>query len=271
MPEEHRYLNLRGERVFSVLHTPLKPASRAIVMCHPLGEEKLWSHRVFVTFARDMAASGFAVLRFDYRGEGDSDRAFEHTDLETRIEDASLAVDAVRERCGSVTDVTLLGLRFGGIVAAMIATRRTDISRLVLWDAVLDGAAYMQSALRLNLMSQMAQHRKVVENREALMARMTDGETVNIEGYEMSDRLFRQTCAFQLTATLSPFRGRTLLAQIVQDDTPLRPEVSDLARTLHECCAMTVKEEPFWREIKVFCQRSEGLTRATCEFLGQPA
>ena len=43
-------------------------------MCHPLGEEKLWAHRVFVSLARDLANAGFVVLRFDCRGEGDSDR-----------------------------------------------------------------------------------------------------------------------------------------------------------------------------------------------------
>ncbi|MEI2787934.1 MAG: hypothetical protein V9E93_03525 [Steroidobacteraceae bacterium] len=52
-------MDLKGERIFAAHHRPAQPASRAIVMCHPLGEEKLWAHRVFVTFARDLAAAGF--------------------------------------------------------------------------------------------------------------------------------------------------------------------------------------------------------------------
>jgi len=271
MREEHQFLNLRGERVFSALHLPLRPASRAIVMCHPLGEEKLWAHRVFVTFARDMAAAGFAVLRFDYRGEGDSDGRFEQSDLETRIEDVSLAVDSVRSLIRSVTDVTLLGLRFGTIVGAMSAVRRSDIQRLVLWDAVLDGAAYMQSVLRLNLMYQMAQHRKVIENRETLVARMAAGETVNIEGYEMSNGLFRQTCEIQLAAVLSQFRGQTLLVQVSQGDPSVHPEVAQISGTIQGCRTATVNEEPFWREIRTFYQRAAGLTEATRQFLEHPA
>ena len=85
MQEEYRFLNLNGERVFAGFTVPHNLRRGPIVMCHPLGEEKLWSHRVFVSFARDLAAAGFAVLRFDFRGEGDSDRDFEETDLETRI------------------------------------------------------------------------------------------------------------------------------------------------------------------------------------------
>ena len=49
------------------------PCAAAFVFCHPLTEEKLWTHRVFVTFARELAAAGHTVLRFDYRGNGDSD------------------------------------------------------------------------------------------------------------------------------------------------------------------------------------------------------
>ena len=62
-PEEHRFCDLNGERVFVVHHRPERPAKRAVVMCSPLGEEKLWSHRVFVSLARDLAAAGFAVNR----------------------------------------------------------------------------------------------------------------------------------------------------------------------------------------------------------------
>ena len=161
--EEYRFLDLNGERVFAGHHRPALPASRAVVMCHPLAEEKLWSHRVFVSFARDLAAAGFAVLRFDFRGEGDSDRPFEQSDFETRIQDACLAVDTVRALNPTVTEVTLLGLRLGASVAAAAAARRSDVARLVLWDPVIDGAAYMQTVLRLNLMFQMAIHQRVVE------------------------------------------------------------------------------------------------------------
>ena len=209
MHEEYRFLDLNGEHVFCALHRPAEPASRAVVMCHPLGEEKLWSHRVFVSFARDLAAAGIAALRFDFRGEGDSDREFHETDLETRIQDTCLAVDALRELVPSVAEVTLLGLRLGASVAAAAAARRSDVARLVLWDPVVDGAAYMQAVLRLNLMYQMAIHRRVIENREALVARLAKGETVNVEGYEVAEPLYRQVTEFRLQDVLRHFAGDT--------------------------------------------------------------
>ena len=239
-------------------------------MCHPLGEEKLWSHRVFVSFARELCAAGFDVLRFDFRGEGDSDREFEQADFDTRIQDACLAIDTVREVNPSITEVTLLGLRMGASVAAAAAIRRSNVTRLVLWDPVVDGATYMQAVLRLNLMYQMAIHRKVIEDREALAARLANGETVNIEGYELAEPLFRQVSEFRLTDVLTQFVGDTLLVQINQGDAPVKPELEALATDDRRCRVHAVREEQFWKEIKLFCQRSETLTKATRDWLITP-
>ena len=68
------FFKTESRRLFGVLHLPEagSPGTRAIVMSHPFGEEKLWSHRVFVSCARALAARGYTVLRFDYTGAGDS-------------------------------------------------------------------------------------------------------------------------------------------------------------------------------------------------------
>ena len=267
MREEYRFLDLNGERVFAGLHQPARPATRAVVICHPLGEEKLWSHRVLVSFARDLAEAGFAVLRFDFRGEGDSDRDFQETDLETRIQDVGLAVDTVRGLSPSVTDVTLMGLRLGASVAAAAAADRSDVARLLLWDPVIDGAAYMQAVLRLNLMYQMAIHRQVIENRDALVERLAKGETVNIEGYEVAEPLFRQVSEFRLDQVLQRFPGATSILQINQSEAPVRPELAGLADGNNRCSVAAVQEEPFWKEIKALYQRADRLTTASLDAL----
>lgn len=271
MHEQYQYLSLDGERVFVGHHRPSAPPSRAVVLCHPLGEEKLWSHRVFVSFARELAACGLAALRFDCRGEGDSDREFEQSDFESRVADAMRAVDAIRELAPSVAEVSLVGLRLGAAVAAEAAARRDDISRLILWDPVVDGAAYMQAVLRLNLMFQMALHRKVIENRDALVARLAQGGTVNIEGYELAESLFRQVSAFRLDDALARFRGEVLLVQVNQGETPPKPELAALAESRPDCRIEAVQEEPFWKEIKAFYQRAPELTRLTMLALGVAA
>jgi len=237
-------------------------------MCHPLGEEKLWAHRVFVTLARDLARAGFVVVRFDVRGEGDSDRDFLDSDFESRVEDTGLIADTVYRWYPSVAEINLLGLRFGASVAAETAARRNDVARLLLWDPVIDGAAYMQSVLRLNLMAQIAQHRKIVENREALVARLAQGGTVNIEGYELGEALHRQTSAFHLRDALARFEGDSLLVQIDYAENPINPELEALTKGHPGRHLASAREEPFWREIRAFYQRATDLTRATLAALG---
>lgn len=266
--EEHQFCDLNGERVFVAHHRPEQSASRAVVMCSPLGEEKLWAHRVFVSLARDLAQAGFAVLRFDFRGEGDSDRQFEDTDLDTRVQDARMAVDRVLEWNPSVMDVTLLGLRLGASIAAAAASGNQRVSRLVLWDPVVDGSQYMQGVLRLNLMYQMALHRKVLENRDALVARLATGGTVNIEGYELAEPLYAQVSAFRLKSVLQQFAGETFVVQIASEPGEPRQELLDLARQLQHCSLAAVEEEPFWKEIRTFYQRAPELTRVTLRSLG---
>ncbi len=47
-------------RLFGMLHAPgaVSASRTAFVMSHPFGEEKLWSHRVFVVFARALRGAG---------------------------------------------------------------------------------------------------------------------------------------------------------------------------------------------------------------------
>jgi alpha/beta superfamily hydrolase len=268
--EEYRFLDLGGERIFAAIHHPVSPPALTLAICHPLGEEKLWAHRVLVSLARELAAAGVAVARVDFRGEGDSDRGFAESDFESRIKDASRALDELLNLYPGSQETALLGLRFGACVAAATAAHRNDVSQLVLWDPPTDGAAYMQSVLRLNLMAQMAIHHRVVENREALVARLEAGGSINIEGYELSHPLFRQASDFRLRDALNQFRGRTTIVQISQSATPLREDFAELAQNGGRCSVEMVQEEPFWKEIKSFYQRAEALGQVTRRALGLP-
>jgi hypothetical protein len=88
--------------LFGVLHRPaVRDAARpAFVFCHPLAEEKLWAHRVFVSYARQLAAAGYPVLRFDLTGNGDSEGQFSDLSLERACDDLRRAVDEVRRLTG---------------------------------------------------------------------------------------------------------------------------------------------------------------------------
>ncbi len=126
----------------------------------------------------------------------------------------------------------------------------------------------MQTVLRLNLMFQMALHRKVVENRDALVARLGRGETVNIEGYELaslcSDRYRNSGC----TTRCRRFAGRLLIVQVKPGRGADEAGACGAGGGIARCRLVTVQEEPFWKEIKTFYQRAPELTRVSLEALG---
>ena len=75
------------------------------------------SHRQFVLLAWRLAQAGFAVLRFDYRGMGDSEGA--PRDFEAVQDDIAAAILALQKTCPAVKQVALFGLCDGASAALM--------------------------------------------------------------------------------------------------------------------------------------------------------
>jgi pimeloyl-ACP methyl ester carboxylesterase len=261
-------------------HTPLVPGATGFVMSHPFGEEKLWAHRVYVSFARQLAAAGYPVLRFDYTGAGDSSGMTHETSLETHLDDLSCAVSEMRRVYPDLRHIGLAGLRLGASFAALLAERAAEDPQLevvreaplILWDPVLDGENYFQELLRSNLSTQLAVYGKVIETREVLQERVRQGGIVNVDGYEIGRPLF-ESCARAalIDSTPKKHRGRVLALQIAANEkVKERDELRALAGAYTAGEFARAFEQPFWREIKPFYGRAEHLQRVTLDWLGSP-
>jgi exosortase A-associated hydrolase 2 len=270
MSEQAYFVERNGERLFTFLHRPAGPCRAGALICGPLAEEKLWSHRVLVSAARELARAGYGVLRFDFRGEGDSDRRFAESSLSTRIEDAHTAVAELRRHVVADGPITVLGLRLGASIAALAALDHPGVDRLVLWEPVTDGAEYVRTILRSNLMHQMTRHRRVIEDRDALVGRLDRGETVNVEGYELGGALYRELASLRLEPGRPPPTRANLLVRISGHESPPCDDLRPLAEGWAGTQLATVVEEPFWREIRSFYARAGNLFEATARWMGAP-
>jgi exosortase A-associated hydrolase 2 len=237
--------------LFGVFHSPAEPTREPFVFCHPFAEEKLWTHRVFVSFARALAQRGHPVLRFDYRGNGDSLGTFAESSVETALADIATAIDEARRRTGA-DRVALLGLRWGATLAAAIAEQRTDISRLALWAPILDGGRYLQDLLRINLTTQMAVYKEIRQDRAAIAAALRGGGLVNIDGYDFGLAMYEGLGGLSLTSARG-FAGPSLVVQIERTaEAQPAKELRMLADSYGNGELAIVQEEPFWKEIKRF-------------------
>jgi exosortase A-associated hydrolase 2 len=262
------YFGHGSEQLFGVLHEPAPDfKSPAFVFCHPFGEEKLWAHRVFVGFARELSRLGHAVLRFDCRGNGDSDAAFRDTSLQSNLHDLGAAIDLLKAR-RQVDSVALLGLRLGATQAALLAEQRSDISALVLWSPITDGARYMQELLRINLTTQLAVYGAVTTDREALVEQMRSGQTVNVDGYDLALPFYEQVSAVKLAAVPHAYAGPCLIVQVERNESA--PPARDLVALELQYARATLRlvhEEPFWKEIQRFYETADQLFATTLEWV----
>ena len=258
--------------LFAVAHEPVGSRSGDVfVFVHPLAEEKLWTHRVFVAYARQLTAHGHAVLRFDLLGNGDSDGDFSECSVESAIADVGCAVAEAKRRWRSPR-VNLLGLRFGATLASLTAERHDDIERLILWAPIVDGERYMQELLRTNLATQTAVYKEVRHDRVELVNQMREGATVNVDGYAMAYPMYAQAAAIKLTGSSKQHPGPCLITQI--DRQPGRPgdELEQLASVYPNAALEFAKEDPFWKEIaKSYLRGAPSLFAVTTAWLDNVA
>lgn len=268
MDETPFFFPVADQELFGILHRPsATPSGAGFVFCHPFAEEKLWAHRVFVSLARDLAARGHAVLRFDHMGHGDSDGEFQDASVVTHLRDIEAAVGRLRAESPGLNEVALLGLRLGATFAAMSAERILGIDRLVLWDPVIDGGRYVQEVLRSNLTSQLATFGKVLQDRKALVESLDTGKPINVDGYELGREFYEQASKIDLLSGDIAFTGGVLILQVGKPGQPARKDLLALKDRFPGAQLDLCVEEPFWREIKPFYARAEQLSTATLAWL----
>lgn len=119
------------------------PLDHAVVLCPPLGFEYTHSHRTLRHLADALAAQGIETFRLDYSGSGDSSgEPLDSGRPESWLADIEACMDAASRISGSER-VSLIGLRMGASLAALVADRR-PVHRLVLWSPVVVGRRYMR-------------------------------------------------------------------------------------------------------------------------------
>jgi uncharacterized protein len=121
LPEtEAFFIDGPAGRLQALLEMPrTQEAGGAAVVCHPHPEHGgTLENKVVHTLARAFVAKGFAALRFNFRGVGDSQGAFDEGRGETA--DALAAVQEMRERYGG-TELWLAGFSFGAAIAIRAA------------------------------------------------------------------------------------------------------------------------------------------------------
>lgn len=143
--------------LYGVYHPPrsVTGAAKAVLLCYPMGAEYMRAHRAFRQLTTLLTKGGAHVLRFDYFGTGDSAGEGTEATLSRWREDIGTAIEELTETA-HVERTTVVGLRFGGTLAALATEGRKDVEQVVLWDPILDGAVYVREMLAVHEAEQRA-------------------------------------------------------------------------------------------------------------------
>jgi uncharacterized protein len=141
-----RYFQAHGRDLLASVHVSprLHPRSAAVLLCNPFGEEAARAHRLYRVMARKLEEAGYAAMRFDYSGTGDSSGDIADVGIEDWLQDIAAAAEQLRRESG-VQRIVLVGLRLGGSCAALCVQRGLlRAAHVLLWDPVVDGAEYLR-------------------------------------------------------------------------------------------------------------------------------
>lgn len=159
LPWQPGFFGPHARSLFGCYHPPSlggDPSPLAVLLCSPFGCEDQSAHRSLKVLAMRLAQAGLPVLRFDMDGCGDS--AGHDGDpgrVAAWLASMGSAVDALRRQSGC-TQVALVGVRLGALLAAQVARTRSvlnaDVALLMAIAPVVSGRRYLRECLALGSM-----------------------------------------------------------------------------------------------------------------------
>lgn len=147
--EEAAFLGPPRNKVMAVLHTPAQRTPvAAMVMCSSLFEDLQVQYRREILLARALTARGVAVVRFHYRGSGNSDAVEDGAvTFGSLLDDGRVALTWARERTAT-TRIGFYGGKFGAVVASALA-REHGSGPVVLSSPMASGRDYFRQISRV--------------------------------------------------------------------------------------------------------------------------
>ena len=122
----------------AVIHLPERTPAPVVVCCHGLLSSK--DSMKYVAVAEQFCVGGFAVVRFDFSGCGQSTASLAGSLLESRVRDLESVLGYVASRPWSKAGRTaLFGSSLGGYLALLAAgSGKYDIGAVVCWATPFD-------------------------------------------------------------------------------------------------------------------------------------
>lgn len=243
--EQAGYFSVSGADLYTVLHRAKDPVAR-ILLVGSFAHERHASYHPWVRWARYLAGRNIEVLRYDYRGVGESTGVFEELSFSHWLEDVRLLSKWLVDRSPRLP-LILQGLEIGTILAGTCFHEGLG-DALLLWSPPPNA----NQALRASLIywAGLQQLIELPENRRPAsdhIRTLEGGGVIEVDGYQWSPRLWRDSFHLSLPTKIieavssgAGTKRPVKIAKLTRDAAPLvRPylrydAVPDLSQIYEE-------------------------------------
>ena len=189
--------------LFGVLHRAATPSQGSLLMCAPLLQDGIRSHRMLRAIAEGLAEAGAHALRFDWYGAGDSGGDTAEQSVPGLLLDLGEAA-ALLDTLSNIGRSSWLALRSAAIPLLMHASGRSEPVDLILWDPCLNGQRLIDDWRE--------QHRKQMTEAGRYPGGHADPQADELLGFEVDSEMLAALAAFEGGAVTLPAGSRVLLA-----------------------------------------------------------
>jgi len=120
-----------GQAVVGSLHLPDIEKSPCVIVSHGLFSNK--DSEKYISLGDRFPRKGIALLRFDFRGCGQSGGKISESTTSDRLEDLNMAIEFVRSHPRVGPRVGFMGSSLGGYISLIKAAGDEDIRAVVTW------------------------------------------------------------------------------------------------------------------------------------------
>jgi len=120
-----------GQKISGILHIPDKENPLCVIASHGLLSSK--DSEKYIALGERLSQEGMAMLRFDFRGLGESEGRMEDDTVSRRVIDLGTAIAFVRSHPALGKKVGFIGSSLGGYVSLIRASMDQQIKGVVTW------------------------------------------------------------------------------------------------------------------------------------------
>ncbi len=120
-----------GKIISGILHLPDRERPPCVIASHGLLSSK--ESEKYIALGHRMSEEGLAMLRFDFRGIGESEGSEEDNTVSKKLVDLSSAIQFVRSHMGPGVRLGLVGSSLGGFLSLIQASKDPSLKALVIW------------------------------------------------------------------------------------------------------------------------------------------